>query len=195
MASVLNKTTLEYIKSTNTPDYSEVDWIINPDVSQVINIPRKYWKLDGETPVEMTEEEKNQVDLNEANTETKIDSPILVGYKIGDDLSSNSTTLQNCISLDVKINKIGSYKIEWIYDWACSNNKYKFKMNVEILNKSIIKKFEEVPYMSDVFLSISDYYIIDLMAGNYTINLNYCSQNLKNTSTIQNCKMFVWRIK
>jgi len=195
MASVLNKITLEYIPSANTPDYPDSDWIINPDVSQVINVPRKYWKLDGETPIEMSEEEKSQVDLDKANIETKIDSPILIGYKLGDDLSTNSIIMQNCISLDVEINRIGSYKIEWIYDWACSNNNYKFKMNVEILGDSIIKTFEEVPYSSDVFLSVSDFTTVDLTAGTYTINLNYCSENLNNSSKIKNCKMFVWRIK
>lgn len=33
MAAVLNKQTLEYLESVNTPDYHPADWIINPDLS------------------------------------------------------------------------------------------------------------------------------------------------------------------
>ena len=33
MANVINRTTYEYLESVNTPDYSEVDWLHDPDVS------------------------------------------------------------------------------------------------------------------------------------------------------------------
>lgn len=62
MANVLKKTTLEYKESVNTPDYPSSDWLINPDMSAVVNVPRKYWKLVGNNVVEMTQTEKDAVD-------------------------------------------------------------------------------------------------------------------------------------
>lgn len=46
MASVLNRTTKEFRGSVNTPDFSTVDWIINPDLSAVTGQPNKYWIID-----------------------------------------------------------------------------------------------------------------------------------------------------
>lgn len=48
MANVLHRTTKEYILSVNTPDYSESDWIINPDLSAVKDLPQSYWIIDGD---------------------------------------------------------------------------------------------------------------------------------------------------
>ena len=43
MAAVLNKTTLHYLPSANTPDYLDGNWYINPDMSAVNGVPSKYW--------------------------------------------------------------------------------------------------------------------------------------------------------
>lgn len=45
MADVLNRATKEYRTSVNTPDYNNSQWIINPDVSQVQDIPSKFWRI------------------------------------------------------------------------------------------------------------------------------------------------------
>ncbi len=45
MANVLNKTTKVYLQSVNTPEYSEAEWIINPDLSSVSGVPTCYWKI------------------------------------------------------------------------------------------------------------------------------------------------------
>ena len=45
MASVLNKQTKAYLVSVNTPDYPESEWIINPDMSEVVGLAPKYWKI------------------------------------------------------------------------------------------------------------------------------------------------------
>jgi len=63
MATVINRSTKRLIYSVNTPDYSEVDWIINPDLSELTDVPQKYWKIVGDTVVEMTPEEKSEVDI------------------------------------------------------------------------------------------------------------------------------------
>ena len=58
MAIVLNRTagnsgSYPYDKdlrsSVNTPDFPEVDWIINPDLSAVDGQPSKYWDISGDT--------------------------------------------------------------------------------------------------------------------------------------------------
>lgn len=62
MCNVLNKTTLQYLESVNTPDYPTADWIINPDMSEVEGVCCKYLKLVDEEPVEMNQTEKDAVD-------------------------------------------------------------------------------------------------------------------------------------
>ena len=68
MANVLNKTTMKYLKSVNTPDYPTTDWWINPDVERdaliAAGVPTKHWKAnaDDTSVAEMTQAEKDVVD-------------------------------------------------------------------------------------------------------------------------------------
>jgi len=62
MGNVLNRKTLEYLSSVNTPDYPESEWIINPDLESLATVPRQYWKVDGYSVREMTSSEKKVVD-------------------------------------------------------------------------------------------------------------------------------------
>ena len=66
MASVLNRTTKEYLPSVNTPEYAPATWLINPDLSAVAGVPSKYWKLTGDAVSEMSVGEKAAVDAAEA---------------------------------------------------------------------------------------------------------------------------------
>jgi hypothetical protein len=63
MGSVLNRTTKVLLRSVNTPDFSEVDWVINPDgVDELVasGIPPSDWKINpGGTVQEMTSGEKD----------------------------------------------------------------------------------------------------------------------------------------
>jgi len=63
MSDVLHRTTLEYKKSVNTPDYPEVDWVLDPDLSNVAGVPTKFWKLSGNVVTEMSLDEKDVVYL------------------------------------------------------------------------------------------------------------------------------------
>lgn len=54
MANVLNKVTRQYLLSVNTPEYSEEDWIINPDLSEVSGLAPHYWVVEGESVRSMT---------------------------------------------------------------------------------------------------------------------------------------------
>lgn len=62
MADVINRTTKAYLRSVNTPDYPTADWIVNPDLSSLVEVPQKYWKVVGDTVVEMDQSEKDAVD-------------------------------------------------------------------------------------------------------------------------------------
>jgi hypothetical protein len=46
MSNVLNRTTMVYLESVNTPDFSPTEWIVNPDLSQVTGVPSKYWVIE-----------------------------------------------------------------------------------------------------------------------------------------------------
>ena len=63
MATVLNRISLELLRSVNTPDYPEEEWIINPDLSAVEGVDRKYWKIDVDTVLPMDEAEQAAYDL------------------------------------------------------------------------------------------------------------------------------------
>jgi len=62
MSTVINRTTLVIIDSVNTPDYPVEYWIINPDLSALTGVPKKYWKVVGDTVIEMDQSEKDDVD-------------------------------------------------------------------------------------------------------------------------------------
>ena len=67
MANVLNRTTKEFRRSVNTPDFPVENWIINPDLSSLIETDSKYWVIEGDTVRDMTDVEKDVVDANEAS--------------------------------------------------------------------------------------------------------------------------------
>lgn len=67
MANVLNRTTKEYRTSVNTPDFPVENWIINPDISSLIETDTKYWVIEGDTVRDMTDVEKDVVDAAEAS--------------------------------------------------------------------------------------------------------------------------------
>jgi hypothetical protein len=63
MAAVVNRTTVQYIASANTPDFPLAQWIHNPDLSLLLGlVAQRYWKVVGDTVVEMTAGEKTAVD-------------------------------------------------------------------------------------------------------------------------------------
>jgi len=77
MANVLNRTTLRYLRSVNTPDYPTSDWIINPDISAVDGVLPQYWKLDGDTVLPMTEAEMDAYDASSAVINNNLEADAL----------------------------------------------------------------------------------------------------------------------
>lgn len=69
MATVLNRTTTELRQSVNTANFSDTDWIINPDLSNVYGTPTKYWIITGDVVTLMTAPQMAVVDATEAAAE------------------------------------------------------------------------------------------------------------------------------
>jgi len=104
MADVIHRTTLQQRFSVNTPSFPTVDWIINPDLDALSGVEKKYWKVVGDTVVEMTQGEKDALDaaaLAAAKT-VKIDAinkttafsalNSMVGFEAGVDENEFSST-------------------------------------------------------------------------------------------------------
>lgn len=62
MANVIHRTTKQYLQSVNTPEYDPAEWIINPVLPDVA---QKYWKISGDSVLEMNQSEKDAVDAAE----------------------------------------------------------------------------------------------------------------------------------
>ena len=67
MANVINTTTLQFLRSVNSPDYPAPTWKRNPDMSAVDGVDRKYWKWDAiaERPIPMDAGEQVAHDLQQ----------------------------------------------------------------------------------------------------------------------------------
>ena len=62
MAAVLNRTTKKFKASAHTPNFSSVEWIINPDLSAVQGQPVKYWMINGDVVTLATPAEQIVID-------------------------------------------------------------------------------------------------------------------------------------
>jgi len=67
MATALHRSTIEIRHSVDATELpgDPADWLVQPDLSAVEGVPKKYWKLVGESVMEMTAEEKAAVDAAE----------------------------------------------------------------------------------------------------------------------------------
>ena len=65
MANVVNRVTKQYIRSVNTPDYSDFDWIINPDMGAAVGFSSKYWIITGDNITLMDQAARDVVDAAE----------------------------------------------------------------------------------------------------------------------------------
>ena len=60
--NVLNRTTKAYRTSVNTPDFPEVDWIHEPDMSAVVGFASKYWIITGDVVTLMAQVDRDALD-------------------------------------------------------------------------------------------------------------------------------------
>lgn len=128
MAAVLNRTTKEYLRSANTPEYPVLDWIINPDMSAVEGWASKYWIITGDTVSLMTEAQRNAVDAAELEamrdsvvTQLDAQEDILRGFMLAvlDELNGHALKINaildaidqatNLASLQTAVGQIADY--------------------------------------------------------------------------------------
>jgi len=64
MSEVVHRVSKQRRRSVHTPNFPSSDWIINPDLSAVENVPQQYWKIEGDTVSEMSQAEKDAVDAS-----------------------------------------------------------------------------------------------------------------------------------
>lgn len=67
-ADVVHRITMAYRQGVNPRDYDPAEWIINPDLSSVAGLPRKYWSINGDQVVGMGSAEQSAVDESEVAT-------------------------------------------------------------------------------------------------------------------------------
>jgi hypothetical protein len=80
MSNVLNRNTLEYITSVNTPDFPESEWLINPDMSSVADVPQKYWSIVDNNVVPMNPTEQVTKDTSILAEKEAESTPCPNGY-------------------------------------------------------------------------------------------------------------------
>lgn len=78
MVDVVNRTTKEYQRSVNTPDFPIEDWIHSPDLSAVVGFPSRYWIIDGDAITLMDQAARDAVDaaLLEDSRDSTVQSDI-----------------------------------------------------------------------------------------------------------------------
>lgn len=64
MASVLNRTTKQYLVSVSTPDYPVGQWIADPDLTAVSGFNSRYWVITGDLVTLMSQAQRDAVDAS-----------------------------------------------------------------------------------------------------------------------------------
>jgi|TARA_R110000822_G_scaffold93419_4_gene214997 hypothetical protein len=62
MSIVVNRETRVLHKSANTVNFPSEDWLINPDLSAVDEHASRYWRIEGDSVLLMSESDQNSVD-------------------------------------------------------------------------------------------------------------------------------------
>ena len=98
----------EYKRSVNTPDYSSrPDVLVNPDVSLLDSVSRKYIKVSGGVLVEMTTLEKTAVD--DAIAQAIVDAENAKQLAFDDGLDGSVVADATMNKVDARIDSISSF--------------------------------------------------------------------------------------
>jgi len=133
MATVLHRISKDVLYSVNTPDYSDVDWIINPDLVLVYGVPKKYWKITGDVVSEMNQSEKDIVDAA-LLPQTKIDRKNFLRTSADNLILNQGYTIEKQLALNTlyaNSTQIKSNRYKYINDWA---------LWIELINQEVKTK-------------------------------------------------------
>lgn len=65
MATVLNRTTKQFLASVNTPDFPTGSWIHEPDMTAVVGFGSQYWIITGDVVTLMDQAARDAVDAQQ----------------------------------------------------------------------------------------------------------------------------------
>lgn len=92
MANIINRTTKQYLKSVNTPDYPKSEWIINPVLPDCEPI---YYVIEGDVVREMTQMEKDDLTYSTESSIYLIEEKLLLTNKNGYEYEDNTDVIIN----------------------------------------------------------------------------------------------------
>lgn len=119
------------------------------------------------------------------------------GYIVSESESStNSTTLQQKLSLTTSDIPEGSYRIAWSYDWRISKNNNGFNIRVQLDNtvdfvNTTLYSYNDVTIWNP---RIDFYYLSTLSSGTHTIDIDFCSSSTSATAYIKEARIEFWRV-
>lgn len=111
--------------------YVSQDWEIDPDVSGVSSVDRKYWKYDGTSVIkEMSTSEKEAVDANLILLEEQKGEEFGKWFSYADDpgvSTTTSTSFRDKVVLITPYLPEGLYRVAFGYGWSCNSTSRDFE--------------------------------------------------------------------
>jgi len=194
MSTVINRTTLQLVYSVNTPDYLETDWIINPDLSLLINVPRKYWKIQGDSVLEMADEEKAIIDSQiQANS-----FPFSQQVSSSDTSETNSLDYISKLDLNINLELNKQYQAIFNFAWSYGSINSAFKCRLIYTKDNLVTDLYQLSLTpkvsSDVmpFSGIKNFSVNN--SGIYTFSIEYASSNNNIVAKIYDASIEIRRI-
>lgn len=168
MADVLNRTTKEYLTSQNTPDFDVLDWIINPDLSGVVGVPIRYWKIVGDVVSEMTKPEKDAVDAALAAAQEIF---LAIGEQPAGVFETSSNEYQPVLVLDPE-NPLtpGDYRLDWQAQVKRTSNRATVNIRidfdgVEVLTLEGVDAVKWLQQSGGTFITVTGDHTVTLLAA------------------------------
>ena len=117
MANVIHRTTLDLVVSAHTPNFPEPTWKHDPDLTAVAGVPQYYWKAPadwdavGAGPVEMTQVEKDAVDVTRDATLDSNNEALAVA--VPDDITGMGVQMRASVKVaNQRSNKLVNHILE-----------------------------------------------------------------------------------
>ena len=193
MATVINRSTKSLFYSVNTPDYSDIDWIINPDLSQLTSVPQKYWKIYGDLVLEMTTPEKAVVDAGIASNTFPPSMDVATSVSS----STTNTAYTTKLSFDINLEAIKEYEISYNFVWSYSATTSSFKYRLTHFKDELISlaQVSVTPTLATDILNVYNAKNFSVLtSGVYTIKLEFAAGASTKTATITEASLNIRRI-
>lgn len=118
-------------------------------------------------------------------------------YEIDESISStNSTTYQEKISLDLDPVAFGGYRVGWHFEWRMSKQNEQFNYRVQLDDTTNLIETSKSPFVDvNEWQGITNfYYFPTLASGSHNIHIDYSSSNTGATAYIRSARIEFWRV-